>query len=68
MSSNEHMRNGFDLHCSDSSEFLVLVKEDAGKSWQDIVGPEDPAVASETAPTRYIHIRVDCGLQVFFLL
>ena len=39
---------------SDASEFLVLVKENAGKSWQELVGPEDPATASETAPTRYV--------------
>lgn len=37
---------------SDASEFLVLVKENAGKSWQELVGPEDPATASDTAPTR----------------
>lgn len=39
---------------SDASELLVLVKEDASKSWQELVGPEDPATASETAPTRYV--------------
>ncbi|CAF1180180.1 unnamed protein product [Adineta ricciae] len=33
------------------SELLVLVKEDASKSWHEVVGPEEPAKASETAPT-----------------
>ncbi|CAF1461912.1 unnamed protein product, partial [Adineta steineri] len=35
---------------SGPSELLVLVKEHASKSWQDVVGPEEPAKASETAP------------------
>ncbi len=38
---------------SGPSELLVLVKEDAGKSWQALVGPEEPAKASEVAPTRF---------------
>ncbi|UJR31186.1 hypothetical protein I4U23_018693 [Adineta vaga] len=36
---------------SGPSELLVLAKEDAGKSWQAVVGPEEPAKASESAPT-----------------
>ena len=31
---------------------MVVAKEDAGKSWQTLVGPEDPAEASQKAPTR----------------
>lgn len=50
---------------SDPSEFLVLVKEDAGKSWQEIVGPEDPAVASESAPTRFVHTLIDRTFEIY---
>ncbi len=40
---------------SGPSELLALVKEDASTSWQELVGPEDPAHASETAPTRFVN-------------
>lgn len=40
------------FYSSAPSELLVLVKEDANKSWYEIVGPEEPAKASETAPHR----------------
>jgi len=35
---------------SGPSELLALAKEHASKNWQEIVGPEDPAKASETTP------------------
>jgi len=43
------------FHSSGSSELLVLVKEHASTSWQELVGPEDPAKASETAPNRFVN-------------
>jgi len=43
------------FYSSGPSELLVLVKENAGKSWQEIVGPEEPAKASEISPTRFVN-------------
>ena len=39
------------IYSSGSSELLALVKENAQQGWQELVGPDDPANASETAPT-----------------
>ncbi|CAF3852842.1 unnamed protein product [Rotaria sp. Silwood2] len=35
---------------SGPSELLVLAKENAGQKWQELVGPDDPAKATESAP------------------
>ena len=40
---------------SAESELLVVGKEHASKSWHELVGPDDPAEASEKAPTRLVH-------------
>ncbi len=43
-----------------------MAKENASKTWQDIVGPEEPAKASETAPTRFVHNTYDRFIIVSF--
>ncbi len=47
------------FYISGPSELLALVKENASQSWQDIVGPDDPAKASETAPARFVNNTLD---------
>jgi len=51
---------------SGPSELLVLVKENASKSWQELVGPEEPAKASETAPTRFVKKSILFLIILFF--
>jgi len=55
--SSFNMKNLF--YSSGPSELLALVKSNANQSWQELVGPEDPAKASETAPTRFVNKPID---------
>lgn len=43
----------FDLIFSDYSHLYVIAKEDASRSWQAVVGSEDPAEAAQKEPTRF---------------
>ncbi|CAF0958608.1 unnamed protein product [Rotaria sordida] len=57
---------------SGPSELFVLVKENASQSWQQLVGPDDPAKAVESAPTSLralygkdlVHNAIDVSMDV----
>ncbi|CAF1064773.1 unnamed protein product [Rotaria sp. Silwood1] len=57
---------------SGPSELLVLAKENASQDWQQLVGPEDPAKATESAPTSLralygkdlVHNAIDVSTNV----